>query len=118
MTQKLRTNSDWSANTPLLPAKGPRRLALYRALRGLIESGQMKPGDKLPTTRDIAGRFGISRGAAVAAYEMLVADGFAEARVGAGTYVAEAVPLLPRAPEPQVIEAEEAKPPLPGALGC
>lgn len=116
--QKLRTNSDWSANTPVLPAKGPRRLALYRALRGLIESGQMKPGDKLPTTRDIAGRFGISRGAAVAAYEMLVADGFAEARVGAGTYVAEAVPLLPRAPEPQVIEAEAAKPPLPGSLGC
>jgi GntR family transcriptional regulator/MocR family aminotransferase len=118
MTQKLRTNSDWSASTPLLPAKGPRRLALYRALRGLIESGQMKPGDKLPTTRDIAGRFRISRGAAVAAYDMLVADGFAEARVGAGTYVAEAVPLLPRAPEPPVIEAEEAKPPLPGALGC
>lgn len=116
--QKLRTNSDWSANTPVLPAKGPRRLALYRALRGLIESGQMKPGDKLPTTRDIAGRFGISRGAAVAAYEMLVADGFAEARVGAGTYVAEAVPLLPGPPEPQVIEAEAAKPPLPGALGC
>lgn len=118
MMQKLRTNSDWSANTPVLPAKGPRRLALYRALRGLIESGQMKPGDKLPTTRDIASRFGISRGAAVAAYEMLVADGFAEARVGAGTYVAEAVPLLPGPPEPQVIEAEEARPPLPGALGC
>lgn len=118
MAHNLRTNSDWSANTPVLPAKGPRRLALYRALRGLIESGQMKPGDKLPTTRDIAGRFGISRGAAVAAYEMLMADGFAEARVGAGTYVAEAVPLLPVAPEPQAIEAEEAKPPLPGALGC
>lgn len=118
MAQNLRTNSDWSASTPVLPAKGPRRLALYRALRGLIESGQMKPGDKLPTTRDIAGRFGISRGAAVAAYEMLVADGFAEARVGAGTYVAEAVPLLQAAPEPQAIEAQEAQAPLPGALGC
>jgi GntR family transcriptional regulator/MocR family aminotransferase len=118
MAQNLRTNSDWSASTPVLPAKGPRRLALYRALRGLIECGQMKPGDKLPTTRDIAGRFGISRGAAVAAYEMLVADGFAEARVGAGTYVAEAVPLLQAAAEPQVIEAQEAQAPLPGALGC
>jgi GntR family transcriptional regulator/MocR family aminotransferase len=118
MMQKLRTNSDWSANTPVLPAQGPRRLALYRSLRGLIESGQMKPGDKLPTTRDIAGRFGVARGVAVAAYEMLVADGFAEARVGAGTYVAEAVPLLQAAPEPQAIEAQEAQAPLPGALGC
>lgn len=102
----------------MLPAKGPRRLALYRSLRGLIESGQMKPGDKLPTTRDIAKRFGVSRGAAVAAYEMLVADGFAEARVGAGTYVAEAVPLVQAAPEPQAVVEAEVQAPLPGTLGC
>ncbi|QEE43946.1 PLP-dependent aminotransferase family protein [Rhizobium sp. WL3] len=122
MTQKLRTNSDWSANTPVLPATGPRRLALYRSLRGLIEGGQMRPGDKLPTTRDIAKRFGISRGAAVAAYEMLVADGFAEARVGAGTYVAEAVPLVQPAPASspvsQPVMEQDARAPLPGALGC
>ncbi|MFN3721347.1 MAG: PLP-dependent aminotransferase family protein [Rhizobium rhizophilum] len=122
MMQKPRTNSDWSASTPVLPATGPRRLALYRSLRGLIEGGQMRPGDKLPTTRDIAKRFGISRGAAVAAYEMLVADGFAEARVGAGTYVAEAVPLVQPAPassqvSPPVME-QDALVPLPGALGC
>ncbi|KQW26967.1 transcriptional regulator [Rhizobium sp. Root274] len=118
MAKNNRTNSDWSANTPLLPAQGPRRLALYRSLRGLIESGQMRPGDKLPTTRDVAKRFGVSRGAAVAAYEMLVADGFAEARVGAGTYVAEAVPLLQAPPAPRPVEIEEARAPLPGALGC
>jgi GntR family transcriptional regulator / MocR family aminotransferase len=118
MHKFIRTNSDWSANTPVAPAQGPRRLALYRSLRGLIESGQMKPGDKLPTTRDISGRFGVSRGVAVAAYEMLVADGFAEARVGAGTYVAEAVPLLQAAPEPQAVVAREAQAPLPGSLGC
>ena len=102
----------------MLPAKGPRRLALYRSLRGLIECGQMKPGDKLPTTRDIAKRFGVSRGAAVAAYEMLVADGFAEARVGAGTYVAEAVPLVEAAPEAPAVVEEEVAAPLPGTLGC
>jgi len=134
MARKVRTNSDWSASTPVLPATGPRRQALYRSLRGLIESGQMRPGDKLPTTRDIAARFGMSRGAAVAAYEMLVADGFAEARVGAGTYVAEAVPLVQPAPvlpqfSPEVakeavphvsqqIRGDEGRAPLPGALGC
>ncbi len=118
MVKNIRTNSDWSASTPMLPAKGPRRLALYRSLRGLIESGQMRPGDKLPTTRDIAKRFGVSRGAAVAAYEMLVADGFAEARVGAGTYVAEAVPLVQAAPEAQAVVEAEVAAPLPGTLGC
>lgn len=118
MAKNKRTNSDWSASTPVLPAQGPRRLALYRSLRGMIESGQLKPGDKLPTTRDIAGRFGISRGSAVAAYDMLVADGFAEARVGAGTYVADAVPLVQPVPvSPPVVE-QDALEPLPGTLGC
>lgn len=118
MAKITRTNSDWSASTPVLPAQGPRRLALYRSLRGKIEGGQMRPGDKLPTTRDIARRFGISRGSAVAAYEMLVADGFAEARVGAGTYVADAVPRVQPAPVSSPVVEEDARPPLPGALGC
>ncbi|MDH4438854.1 MAG: PLP-dependent aminotransferase family protein, partial [Rhizobium sp.] len=118
MMKLIRTNSDWSAATPVLPASGPRRLALYKALRGMIESGQMKPGDKLPTTRDIAARFKISRGAAVTAYDMLVADGFATARVGAGTYVADAVPVLAvaEAAAPEAVQVAQA--PLPGTLGC
>ena len=33
MMQKPRTNSDWSANTPILPAQGPRRLALTADFR-------------------------------------------------------------------------------------
>ncbi|KPF43711.1 PLP-dependent aminotransferase family protein [Rhizobium sp. AAP43] len=130
MAKKLRTNSDWSAATPMLPAAGPRRLALYRSLRGLIEGGQLAPGDKLPTTRDIASRFSISRGAAVAAYDMLVADGFAEARVGAGTFVAMNVPQVmlhggntaahPVAGESasERIVPRQDEPPLPGTLGC
>ncbi|EHS49191.1 transcriptional regulator, GntR family with aminotransferase domain-containing protein [Rhizobium sp. PDO1-076] len=118
MTKKARTNSDWSAARPVLPATGPRRLALYRELRGQIEAGRLSPGDKLPTTRDIAARFGIARGAAVAAYEMLAADGFAEARVGAGTYVAAAVPSLQKEASPQLRNAPDAVAPLPGTLGC
>ncbi len=117
--KKIRTNTpDWSASVPVLPKAGPRRLALYRELRRLIESGSLPPGAKLPTTRDLATRFGLSRGAAVAAYEMLMADGFAEARIGAGTYVAAAVPTL-AAPQPPVLRNAPAETgPLPGALGC
>ena len=37
---------------------GPRRLALYRSLRGLIESGQMRPGDKLEHGADRGLGFG------------------------------------------------------------
>ena len=56
----------------------------------------MPAGAKLPTTRDLAGRFGLSRSAAIAAFEMLLSDGFAEARIGAGTFVAALVPRLPQ----------------------
>lgn len=106
---------DWSALAPVLPAGGPRRRALYAELRRLIETGALPPGSKLPPTRDLAARLGLARGAAVAAFEMLVADGFAEARTGAGTFVAAAVPRVAAASP----AAREAPPlaPLPGTLG-
>lgn len=106
---------DWSALVPVLPAEGGRRVALYAALRRLIETGALPPGSKLPTTRDLAARLGLARGAAVAAFEMLVTDGFAEARVGAGTFVADAVPQVAPASQPVARIAEA--PVLPGTLG-
>jgi GntR family transcriptional regulator / MocR family aminotransferase len=102
MVQK-RTNSrskkptnpaDWSALMPVLPGEGPRTRELYLAIRRLIEAGRVPAGAKLPTTRDLAHRLGLSRAAAVAAFEMLTAEGFAEARTGAGTFVASQVPDL------------------------
>ena len=94
---KEMTNSpDWSALVPVLPGTGPRSKALYSAIRSLIESGAVPSGAKLPTTRDLARRFGLSRAAAIAAFETLISEGFAEARVGAGTFVAMAVPRLPQ----------------------
>lgn len=94
---KYKTNSpDWSALVPVLPGSGPRSKALYSAIRSLIESGAVPGGAKLPTTRDLARRFGLSRAAAIAAFESLIGEGFAEARVGAGTFVAQAVPRVPK----------------------
>lgn len=117
--KNLRTNfPDWSIFVPVLPDSGPRPQALYAEVRRLIEEGALPPGAKLPTTRDLAARFSLSRGAAVAAYEMLVADGFAEARVGAGTYVAQAVPTVGEVPVRARRKPPEPKGALPGALGC
>ena len=77
---------------PLLQGEGSRATALYAALRGLVESGQLQPGAKLPPSRQLASQLSISRGAVVAAFDQLVSDGFAEAAVGSGTFVAQAVP--------------------------
>lgn len=83
---------DWSALIPVLPTAGTRARAVYAALRGLIEDGRLPPGAKLPPSRALAQQWGLARGAVVAGFEMLVADGFAVAQVGAGTFVAPQVP--------------------------
>ncbi|NLH79538.1 MAG: PLP-dependent aminotransferase family protein, partial [Phyllobacteriaceae bacterium] len=111
------TNSaDWSALIPVSPGEGPRSTALYRALRRLIEAGTLARGAKLPPTRDLACRLGIARGAVVAAFEMLGAEGFVEARVGAGTFVAADVPRGGGTPSAIAVGAPP-DPPLPGTLG-
>ena len=114
---KKKTNPpDWSALIPILPGDGPRARALYGAIRGLIEGGAVPGGAKLPTTRDLARRFRLSRAAAVAAFEMLVSEGFAEARVGAGTFVATRVPRLPQ--PKQAAATDQPQPPaLPLTVG-
>ncbi len=117
--QKHQTNlPDWSVLIPVLPAAGPRRDALQAELRRLIETRVLLPGQKLPPSRELAQRLKLARGAVVAAYEQLAADGFVEARLGAGTYVAAQVPehAVPRsAPLAQVLTAPA--PPAPGKLG-
>lgn len=114
---KNRTNSaDWSALIPVLPDSGPRTAALYAEIRRLIETGAVPPRGKLPPTRDLARRLHISRASVVAAFEMLIADGFAEAKVGSGTYVAKEVPLLRRSPA-DVTSSSGPTAALPGTLG-
>ncbi len=76
--RKIRTNlPDWSALIPVLPATGKRTPALYRELRRLIEAGDIPPGAKLPPSRDLAGRLKTARGSVVAAFELLIAEGYA-----------------------------------------
>jgi GntR family transcriptional regulator/MocR family aminotransferase len=66
----------------------PAHRRVYLALRGLILDGTLAPGARLPPTRALATTMGVSRSAAIAAFEQLLAEGHAVARVGAGTFVA------------------------------
>ena len=65
---------------------------LFEWLRQGILQGELKPGQKLPSSRQQALTSGVSRNVVVTAYEQLVAEGYAEARVGAGTFVAATLP--------------------------
>ncbi|MET3363228.1 DNA-binding transcriptional MocR family regulator [Bradyrhizobium japonicum] len=72
---------------------------LYQALCEMIVSGLVKPGEPLPPSRTLARQTGFRRNAVVIAYERLIADGFAEATVGSGTFVAARIPARTAEPD-------------------
>jgi DNA-binding transcriptional MocR family regulator len=57
-------------------------------LRRLIATDVLKPGVKLPATRELAIELGVDRATIVAAYDELLAQGVTTAHVGQGTFVA------------------------------
>ncbi len=60
---------------------------LYDELRAAILGGRLPRGTRLPATRDLAARHGISRGVVVGVFEQLCDEGYVASRVGAGTTV-------------------------------
>ncbi|WP_292058749.1 GntR family transcriptional regulator, partial [Brevundimonas sp. UBA5936] len=59
-----------------------------------IERGRLKPGDRLPGTRALAGALGIHRNTVDAAYQELVLQGWLTAEASRGTFVARDLPDL------------------------
>src|SRR5215468_6748462 len=60
---------------------------VYEHIRTAIRSGQLRPGDRLPSTRSLAELFGTARGTMDAAYAILAGEGYLVARGAAGTVV-------------------------------
>ncbi|MAU01714.1 MAG: GntR family transcriptional regulator [Anaerolineaceae bacterium] len=95
---------------------------LYRQICGGIrvgiEDGRLPPHTKLPSTRDLAQIWDVSRNTLRNAFDQLIAEGYLEAIVGRGTFVVEqaapppaAVPVAPEArkrPISQIGQALEA----------
>lgn len=55
-------------------------------LRTLMQRGELRPGDRLPPERELAGQFGVSRATIRQALSVLQAVGVVESRVGSGTF--------------------------------
>lgn len=62
---------------------------VYDQVRGAIHAGALRPGGRLPSSRDLALRLGVARASVVAAYDQLLAEGYAQGRTGSGTYVSQ-----------------------------
>jgi GntR family transcriptional regulator/MocR family aminotransferase len=61
---------------------------VHGQVRAAIHAGALGPGARLPATRVLAARIGVARASVVAAYDLLLAEGYAVGRRGAGTFVA------------------------------
>ena len=60
---------------------------LAQQLREAIAAGELKPGERLPSTRALAASLLLARGTIAEAFDQLTAEGYLEAKVGAGTRV-------------------------------
>ncbi|MFC6495676.1 PLP-dependent aminotransferase family protein [Ancylobacter dichloromethanicus] len=65
---------------------------IYQGLAAEIVSGAIKPGQRLPSTRDLAQSLGVSRNTIMLAFEQLAAEGYLEGLSGSGTYVSRQPP--------------------------
>jgi GntR family transcriptional regulator/MocR family aminotransferase len=62
---------------------------LHEQLRAAILDRRLLPGATLPSTRRVAAAHGIARNTVIAAYELLVAEGYVRTRAGAPAAVAD-----------------------------
>lgn len=70
----------------------PLAVQLAEQLRAAAGDGRLRSGDRLPSTRALAGELGVSRTVTAAAYEQLHAEGWIAGRHGSGTYITTAPP--------------------------
>ncbi|MGE8131847.1 PLP-dependent aminotransferase family protein [Methylobacterium sp. NPDC080182] len=78
-----------------LRAQQPKGRWVLDALRSAIREGRVRPGDQIPSSRDLARQWGISRGLINAAYEALQAEDIIYSKQGSGTYVRRAIEQNP-----------------------
>ena len=77
-----------STISPLDPtAAEPFYRQIYDRFRSAIASGLLNPGDRVPSARALTKELGLARGTIEAAYSLLAAEGYIQARGQAGTIV-------------------------------
>ncbi len=70
----------------------PIYLQIVEQVKSMVASGILKPGDQLPTVREVAADLRINFNTAARAYRLLHDEGMISTQQGRGTYVLEAPP--------------------------
>src|SRR5581483_11864246 len=74
-------------------ADRPLHRQIYEGFRKAILERQLRPLQQIPSSRAMASDLGVSRIPIIEAYSQLLAEGFLESRVGAGTFVSAQLPV-------------------------
>jgi 2-aminoadipate transaminase len=79
----------------------PLYVQLRDQLRALVSTGELRPGERIPASREMAGQLGVHRTTVANAYAELAGEGLISGHVGRGTFVSEAAARA-AAPPPAV----------------
>ena len=72
-------------------------LQLVHQVRRALRLGHLRPGDQLPTVREVVAKLAINPNTVLKAYRDLEREGLVSSRPGAGTFVRENLQIGPRA---------------------
>lgn len=79
------------------PTRGePLFAQLVDAVKKAVATGALRPGDRLPSVRELAEELVVNPNTIAKAFRQLEADGVTVSRAGTGTFVAERRPTLSR----------------------
>src|SRR3954466_14875888 len=70
----------------------PTYLQLVQQVRQAIRLGILRPGDQLPTVKEVVSSLAINPNTVLKAYGVLESEGIAEGRRGQGTFVKSSAP--------------------------
>src|ERR1700716_2592465 len=84
----------------------PIYLQIKESVRKLIQQGALSPGERLPSTRQLAETLGINRMTVDAAFSQLEADGLITSHVGRGTFVSRVSTVSGAAPRADEMDPE------------
>ncbi|WP_259781211.1 MocR-like pyridoxine biosynthesis transcription factor PdxR [Aestuariispira ectoiniformans] len=88
----------------------PMHRQLYDQLREMILSGRLVGGERLPSTRTLAKDLAVSRNTVAAAFDQLLAEGYLEGKVGAGSFVSGELPEEALATKGKIVDRDGATP--------
>src|SRR3954454_19146217 len=92
MRERRRSWADLTAWQIDRDGASPLFRQVYGQIRSAILAQILRPGTKLPSTRELASLLSVSRSAVVSAYEQLFAEGYVCGKIGSGTYVFSDLP--------------------------